>query len=484
MQLTRLFFSRSFFLTSHALACACAFFRVKCALADWMQWFVTFPLELVAATIIIQYWDENKTISPGVWVIVCWVVIAIINVFGVRGYGDFEVFGSVIKILMTLGFIVAGIVTTAGGAPNHVSHGLEFWHHGDAFLNGFKGFCSVLVSAAFSFSGTEMIGITAAETKNPRRAVPKASRQIFMRIMLFYIGSLFIITLNLSPNDPKLTSGSSGDDPNASPFVLVIRNAQIKALPSIVNAVILISSLSVGNTSVYGSSRTLVALAQNGQAPRWFAYVDREGRPMPAVIVTLAFGFLAFLCYSSSSGDVFNWLLALSGLAIIFSWGSVCICHIRFRYAWKAAGRPVELIPWRSPVGIAGAVYGVFINIAVLVLQAIIAIAPIGADSMAGSDRAVTFFQAYLAVPVVIVFLIMGEMDWDAVFRSRWETKYIGNVPVFYGPRRWWLNSWVRQEDIDIDTGRRDAPTLEQLEAEREEYRQKALWKKILDFFF
>lgn len=205
---------------------------------------------------------------------------------------------------------------------------------------------------------------------------------------------------------------------------------------------------------------------------------------MPAVIVSLAFGFIAFLCYSSSSGDVFNWLLALSGLSVIFSWGSICICYIRFRAAWKAAGRPKELIPWLSPVGIIGAWYGLIVNVLVLIFQAIIAIAPIGATSMNPSDRTVTFFQAYLAAPVTIVFLIWGELDTQAIFKTRWEVKRAWGVPVWYGPARWWRMSWVDLRDIDIDTGRRNVPSLEQLEAEREEYRQMPWGKKLLDFFF
>lgn len=231
-------------------------------------------------------------------------------------------------------------------------------------------------------------------------------------------------------------------------------------------------------------SRTLVALAQNGQAPRWFAYVDREGRPMPAVALSLVFGFLAFLVYSTSAGDVFNWLVALSGLAVIFSWGTVCICHMRFRAAWRAAGRSAELVPWRSPVGIVGAIYGLLVNVLVLVFQAIIAAAPIGANNATPSERTVTFFQAYLAAPVVIVFLIFGELDWDAVFRSPWCIRHAGPIPICYGPRRFWLRSWVRLEEIDIDTGRRDAPSLEQLRAERQAFRSMPLWKKLLDFFF
>lgn len=227
-----------------------------------------------------------------------------------------------------------------------------------------------------------------------------------------------------------------------------------------------------------------MALANNGQAPRMFAMVDREGRPMPAVIVSLAFGFLAFLCYSSSSGDVFNWLLALSGLSVIFCWGTICIVHIRFRAAWKAAGRPKELIPWLSPVGLIGAWYGLIVNVLVLIFQAIIAIAPIGVTNMNPSDRTVTFFQAYLAAPVTIVFLIWGEMDMHAVFKERWEVKRAWGVPVWYGPRRWWLLTWVPTQDIDLDTGRRDVPSLEQLEAEREEYRRMSRGKKIIDFLF
>lgn len=428
----------------------------------------------------------------------CWLVVAIINIFGVRGYGDFEVFGSVLKIIMTLGFIVAGIVTTAGGGPNHHAIGVRYWHNGLAFLNGFKGFCSIFVSAAFSFSGTEMVGVTAAETKNPRRAVPKAVRQVFMRIMLFYIGSLFVITLNISPLNPALTEGGS-NDPNTSPFVLTIKQAGIQVLPSIINAVILVSSLSVGNTSVYGASRTLVALAQNGQAPRWFAYVDREGRPMPAVLLSMAMGFLAFLCYSASSGDVFNWLLALSGLAILFSWGSVAICYIRFRQAWKAAGRSADALPWRSPVGLPGAWYALVFNLVVIIFQAIIAIAPIGAENMNVSDRVVTFFQAYLAAPVTLIFLLFGEMNWKSICHDKWGWKCLSlprfgatgidqpsriRIPIMYGPPRFWLGSWVREEDIDLDTGRREGPPLEEVLQEKEAWRQTPRWKKILEFFF
>lgn len=144
----------------------------------WMQWFVVLPLELVAASIVIDYWDPQHTITPGVWIIIFIAVISFINFFGVRGYGEFEFGASMIKILAVLGFILVAIVIQTGGSPSDRYLGATAWHGGLAFRNGFKGFCSVFVTAAFAFAGTELVGLAAAESGNPRKEVPKASKQV------------------------------------------------------------------------------------------------------------------------------------------------------------------------------------------------------------------------------------------------------------------------------------------------------------------
>lgn len=144
----------------------------------WMQWFVVLPLELVAASIVIDYWDPQHTITPGVWIIIFIAVISFINFFGVRGYGEFEFGASMIKILAVLGFILVAIVIQTGGSPSDRYLGATAWHGGRAFQNGFKGFCSVFVTAAFAFAGTELVGLAAAESSNPRKEVPKASKQV------------------------------------------------------------------------------------------------------------------------------------------------------------------------------------------------------------------------------------------------------------------------------------------------------------------
>ncbi|CAL3964479.1 unnamed protein product, partial [Diplocarpon coronariae] len=178
-----------------------------------------------------------------------------------------------------------------------------------------------------------MVGLAAAETANPRKSLPTAIKQVFWRISIFYIASLAIIGLLVPYDDPRLLSGGSANAA-ASPFVISIKNAGIEVLPSVMNVVILIAVISVGNSAVFGSSRTLAALADQGQAPRVFSYIDRKGRPIVAILFASFLGLIAYVADTGYQGTVLDWLLALSGLSSIFTWASICLSHIRFRRAW------------------------------------------------------------------------------------------------------------------------------------------------------
>ena len=216
------------------------------------------------------------------------------------------------------------------------------------FLNGFHGFCSVFVTASFAYTGTELTGLAAAETANPSKEIPRASRQVVWRIAIFYVVNLFLIGL-IVPADSELYS-RGGADSRTSPFVIAIELAGIKVLPSIFNAVIMLSVLSVANSCTFGSTRTMQALAANGaynvpnscpmltsyigMGPKLFAYVDKKGRPLTVVVLQVAFGCLAFINLAKNGGEIFTWLLSLSGLSILFIYGSTALAHIRFRMAW------------------------------------------------------------------------------------------------------------------------------------------------------
>ncbi|KAE8230977.1 hypothetical protein CF326_g4015 [Tilletia indica] len=415
----------------------------------WLQWFVVLPFELTVATIVIQYWDPDQKVSPGVWITIFLVIILVINLFGVKGYGEFESAASMIKIVAVIGFIICAVVINCGGSPSGRYLGAATWHNPGAFVNGFKGFSYCFANAAFAFGGTELIGLAAAETANPRKEVPRASKQVFWRIMIFYIISLFLIGLIVPYDNPNLLGASNA---SSSPFVIAMNIGGIKILPDIFNAVILISVLSVGNSAVYGASRTLAAMARFGQAPSFFGYIDREGRPIPAVLLSLVFGAFAYVQYASSSTTIFYWLLSLSALSSIFTWGSVCLAHIRFRMAWRQQGYTVEELPWSSPAGVWGSILGFTFNVLVLIFQFYVSAFPIGEGDMTPQDRAIAFFQNYLAVPIVIAFYVFAKLVWKA--------------------------KWVKVSDIDLVTGRKHI-SLETLRAEREADRQQPLVKKI-----
>ena len=231
-----------------------------------------------------------------------------------------------------------GLIFVCGEGPSNGLYdeywGSRYWYNPGAFSNGFVGVCSVFVTAAFAFSGTELVGLAAAESETPQKSLPSAIKQVFWRITLFYILALFFVGLLIPYDDPGLL-GSSSTDPSASPFVLVAVRAGIPGFAHFVNVVITMAVISIGLSGVYGGSRTLTALAEQGYAPKIFAYIDRAGRPLVSTTTIIAFGPLAYINIASTGEIVFGWLLSLSGLAALFTWGSICFAHIRFRQAWK-----------------------------------------------------------------------------------------------------------------------------------------------------
>jgi amino acid permease len=229
--------------------------------------------------------------------------------------------------------------------------------------------CSVFVTAAFAFSGTEVVGLAAAESENPAKALPGAIKQVFWRITLFYIVGLLFVGLLVSSTDERLLGANPFIDVAASPFVIAAKDAGLKGYDSFMNFIILVSVMSIGNSGVYAGSRTLTALAEQGYAPKIFRYIDKSGRPLWSTVAILVFGCLGYVTLSSSGTEVFDWLQALSGLAALFTWGSICFAHIRFRAAWKHQGHTLDEIPFKAVFGVYGSWVGLILIFLVLVAQ-------------------------------------------------------------------------------------------------------------------
>ncbi|CAI8496569.1 unnamed protein product [Hanseniaspora opuntiae] len=431
-----------------------------------LQWLVTLPLEIVAASITVSYWD-TPTKYKDAFVALFWIVIVSINFFGVKGFGEAEFIFSICKVACILGFIILGICLVCGVRGSYI--GGKYWHHpygafvGDSAGSRFKGTMSVFVSAAFAFSGSELVGLAAAETANPRQTMPKASKQVFWRLTLFYMISLTLIGLLVSHNDPRLI-GSSSADATASPFVIALVSHGIKGLPSVVNVVICIAVLSVGNSSIYSCSRTLAALDEQGFAFKWMhlGYIDRAGRPLVAITITSIFGLLGFLSASDKQTEIFNWLMAISGLASLFSWAGISLCHIRFRRALTAQGRSTDELTFTSPLGVAGSYYSLIMIVFVFIAEFWVAAWPTGYKDMTSSEIATNFFEVYLSFPIVMAC-------------------YLGHKTY---KRNWKL--FIRAKDMDIDSGRRETD-FDQLKAEiaqeRAEYNALPVHKRFVAYW-
>lgn len=252
---------------------------------------------------------------------------------------------------------------TCGGGPKGGYIGGKYWSNPGAFVghtagDRFHGLCSVFVTAAFSYSGTELIAVSAAESVNPRITLPKACKRTFWLITVCYIVVLTLVGCLVSSDDPRLLNGSSSVDVAASPLVIAIENGGIKGLPSLMNAIILIAVLSVANSAVYACSRCMASMAQIGNLPKVFTYVDRKGRPLYAIVATLIFGLLSFIAASDKQEEVFTWLSALSGLSTLFCWFAINVSHIRFRRTMKERGRTLDELPFVSMTGVWGSYYG------------------------------------------------------------------------------------------------------------------------------
>ncbi|KAK5173630.1 histidine permease [Saxophila tyrrhenica] len=424
-----------------------------------MQWLVVLPLEIVSATFTVEYWSHGS-VNNAAWVAVFLVLIIVINLFGVKGYGEAEFIFSIIKVVAVIGYIILGIIINVGGGPDGGYIGGKYWQNPGAFNHGFKGLCSVFVNAAFAFAGTELVGLAAAETANPRKSLPTAIKQVFWRITLFYVVSLTLVGLLVPYTNPRLLSATNAADATASPFVISIVNAGITGLPSVFNGVIMIAVLSVGNSSIYGSSRTLAALAEQNQAPKILAYIDRKGRPIVSIGIASLLGLLGFFAGSKRQKAAFAWMIALSGLSSIVTWASICLAHIRFRRGWRKQGHTLDELAFRSQPGVIGSWIGFIINCLVLVAQFWTGAWPIvddGDTPLTPTGHARSFFQVYLAAPVVVIMYVVYKL--------------------------WYRTPFIRSYNMDLHTGIRDLNVAELIAEERAERATWPAWRRVYKFF-
>jgi AAT family amino acid transporter len=361
----------------------------------WNYWFndaVSTAADLVALQLLVQYWtDSFPWYALG---IIVWVLIVLANIIDVRAYGELEYWLSLLKVVTIIIFIILSIAVNAGGNQGFGYIGGKYWTVGDApFVKGIGGFASVFVTASFAYGGTESIAITAGETRDPARVLPKVVKNVFWRILLFYILSALMIGLNIPYDYPGLNTKSS----RTSPFTIAFQMAGSKAAGSFVNAVVLTSVVSAGNHALYAGSRLLYTLGANGHAPKVFTKLTRYQVPWVAVMTTSLVSIVLFSLSFAGSGQVWTWLQNIVGVSNQLSWICIGIASLRFRAGLKAQGKEhlLPFVNWTYPWGPA---LCVILNIFIVLVQ--------GWSSFSPKFSTIDFVSFYVELPVFLLMIV------------------------------------------------------------------------------
>uniref|UniRef100_A0A093VJD9 Putative proline-specific permease put4 n=1 Tax=Talaromyces marneffei PM1 TaxID=1077442 RepID=A0A093VJD9_TALMA len=269
------------------------------AATGWNFWYtmaISVPAEISAAATVIQFW--NTSINSAIWISVLLVLIILLNLCGVRLYGESEVVFASLKIMLIIDLIIGGLVIDLGGAPNHDRIGFRYWNDPGAFnttietgsTGRFLAIWSVLVSAGFSYGNIQVVAISGSETQNSRQIIPAATKKTFFRTA------------------------------QQSPFVIAFQRSGVSVIPSIINAVVCTSAFSSGSACIFIASRTLYGLSQDGHAPKIFQRCNRFGVPHYAVGLTCVLVPLVYLNVGSNTCVVFGWFVNITTVAGLIGW--------------------------------------------------------------------------------------------------------------------------------------------------------------------
>lgn len=329
--------------------------------SGWNYWFNYILVSMVELSVVGQFVNYWFPAIPQ-WITACvfLVGITIANLLGVKMFGEFEFWFAIIKVVAVIAMIIAGIAVVAmaipgvGGAVASFSNLFSdggFFPHGLMSQTGdgqWTGFLMALVVVMFSFGGVELIGVTAGETADPKRTIPKATNDIIWRILVFYIGALAVIMAVV----PWAHIGQPDANGTViSPFVQIFDSIGVKAAASILNFVCLTAVVSVYNSGLYSNSRMLYSLAEQGNAPRALSKLSKNGVPYVGVLASAAITAVAVIVVFLWPAFAFNYLMAIAMTAAIINWTMIMITQLKFRAKRRAQGITTKLdfpLPWHK----------------------------------------------------------------------------------------------------------------------------------------
>ncbi|TVY85441.1 Dicarboxylic amino acid permease [Lachnellula suecica] len=394
----------------------------------WFKYIITTPNNLIASVLVIKFWfGKSGYDGPGansaIYVCIFLAAIIAINYFGVGIFGEFEFWLSSTKVLIMLGLIIFTFVLAVGGGPSHETPGFRYWSDPGAFapykISGsggrFLGFWNVLSSAVFSFLGAELVGVTVGEAQNPRKAIPRAVKLTFFRIVFFYIVLIFLLGMNVPYNSKLLLSANheSGKTVSAegSPFVVAAIIAGIDGLADLINVCLLVFTFSAANSDLYIATRTLYSLAIEGNAPKVFARTNDRGVPIYALGLSSTCCLLAFISTDVGTFQTFQYFVTLVTIFGILTWISILVSHIYFVRARRAQHIPDTALAYVSPFGTIGSSAALVFALVILIFN--------GWGTFVNGFDWRNFIVSYIGIPIFLVMfggykVLMKSTTWTA----------------------------------------------------------------------
>ncbi|MGG4143479.1 amino acid permease [Paenibacillus algorifonticola] len=309
----------------------------------WLTWVVTVGSEFTAAGLLMQRWFPN--ISVWIWSAIFAVLLFALNALSAKFFAESEFWVAGFKVIVIILFIVLGgaamfgLIPMEGGASAPMFSNLI--NQGGLFPNGFLPVLFVMISVNFAFSGTELIGVTAGETEDPDRSIPRSIRTVVWRTMIFFVGAIIVLAGLIPWKEAGVIE---------SPFVLVFDKIGIPYAADIMNFVILTALLSVGNSGLYASTRMLWALSQEKMISPWLGKVTSHGVPMNALIVSMMVSCLSLLSSVIAPDTVYVVLIAISGFAVVAVWMGIVASQFMFRRQFLKQGGKLQDLKYRTPL--------------------------------------------------------------------------------------------------------------------------------------
>ena len=313
----------------------------------WLTWTATLGTEFTAAALLMQEWFPH--ISMWIWTIIFAITIFALNLSSTRIFAESEFWLALVKVVTVVAFIILGLLAIFSLIPFHGAESAPLFHNLTAqgwFPQGLVPIFTTMLIVNFAFSGTELIGVAAGETKDPAVNVPKAINAAIWRLLIFFVGTIVVISALL----PFQVAGLGGESVSNSPFVTVFNYIGIPYADDIMRFVIITALLSAANSGLYAASRMMWSLSAQRQLPQVFSRLSSSGTPVIALAVTMFGAIPGLLSEHFAPETIFKNLLGIAAFTMVIVWMSICWSQFNFRRAWYKAGHSAKDLKFAAPL--------------------------------------------------------------------------------------------------------------------------------------